>query len=63
MSKTFEFAQMPNSKGNQSKHTPKHSGGVTSGRGQKVDVDKYSCSDKPYKNDAYMSKSVKNWER
>jgi hypothetical protein len=35
---TFLFAQAPNRKGNQSKHTPKHSGGVTADTNPHGDV-------------------------
>lgn len=38
MSTNFLYAQSPNRKGNQSKHTPSHSGGVTAVVGTKHGV-------------------------
>ena len=94
MTTNFQFAQMPNRKGNISnrpvdgnsgvtaitgpKHgtaTPKGSQGpatharqtenqnvgATAGRKQKVMVSTPKCYDKTPNNDAYMSKSVKNY--
>ena len=86
MTTNFQFAQAPNRKGNQSKHTPTGMGGATgvtgpshgvsgpkgqqgpakaSGNafpiGNKVSVSTPKCYDKTPNNDAYMSKSVKNY--